>query len=170
MQRKPFRAALLATIAVSCLLAQVGTGTITGRITDSTGAVVPNAQVTVVQPETNFKFDSATNNEGLFRVQSLQPGAYNVTIRAQGFKTFNQSGLQLRTGDVLPVDAVLEVGSTSESVNVTAQSPLLETETSSTGTVTEGNQLYKLNMYQRYITNTMSIVPGTSFWNWSRRL
>ena len=90
----------------------------------------------------------------------MQPGAYTLTIRAQGFKTFNQSGLQLRTGDVLPVDAVLEVGSTSESVNVTAESPLLETETSSQGTITEGETLYKLPMYQRYITATMTVVPG----------
>src|SRR5689334_6955624 len=143
MRGKSFQAALLAAIATFCLTAQVDTGTITGRVTDSTGAVVPNAQVTIVQPETNFKFDSVTNNEGIYRVQSLHPGVYTVTIRAQGFKTFNQSGMQLRTGDVLPVDAVLEVGSTSESVNVTAQSPLLETETSSQGTITEGEVLYK---------------------------
>src|SRR3954451_2831461 len=108
MRRKSLNAALLAAIVVSCLMAQVATGVIAGRVTDSTGAVVPNAQITVVQPETNFRFDSATNNEGIFRVQSLQPGAYIVTVKAQGFKTFNQSGLQLRTGDVLPVDAVLE--------------------------------------------------------------
>lgn len=160
MRGRFFKSALLAAIASSCLTAQVDTGTITGRVTDSSGAVVPNAQITVVQPETNFKFDSATNADGLYRVQSLQPGAYTVTIRAQGFKTFNQTGVQLRTGDVLAVDATLEVGSTSESVNVTAQSPQLETETSSQGTVTEGDTLYKLPMYQRYITATMTIVPG----------
>ena len=160
MRGNSFKAALLAAIASSCLPAQVGTATITGRVTDSTGAVVPNAQITIVQPETNFKFDSVTNSEGIYRVQSLQPGVYTVTIRAEGFKTFNRSGMQLRTGDVLPVDAALEVGATSESVNVTAQSPLLETETSSQGTVTEGETLYKLPMYQRYITATMTIVPG----------
>src|ERR1700749_3059975 len=127
MRARLFKAALSAVIVSCCLTAQVDPGTITGRVTDSSGALVPNAQITIVQPETNFKFDSVTNNEGIYRVQSLHPAVYTVTLRAQGFKTFNQSGMQLRTGDVLPVYAVLEVGSTSESVNVTAQSPLLET-------------------------------------------
>src|SRR5581483_12164936 len=108
MRRNRFKSALLAAISSVCLMAQVDTGTITGRVTDSTGAVIPNAQITIVQPETNFKFDSVTNNNGIYRVQSLQPGVYTVTIRAQGFKPFNQSGLQLRTGDVLPIDATLE--------------------------------------------------------------
>jgi len=140
--------------------AQLDTGTITGRVTDATGAAVPNVQVSVVQKENNFTFSSVTNGDGIYRVQSLQPGTYTVSFQAGGFKRVVQDGLVLRVGDVLPVDATLQVGAVNESIEVTAQSTLLETETSSTGTVTEGDTLYKLAMYQRYITNTMTIVPG----------
>jgi Carboxypeptidase regulatory-like domain/TonB-dependent Receptor Plug Domain len=141
---------------------QADTGVITGRVVDASDAAVPNVQISIVQTETNFHFTSVTNNDGIYRVQSLQPGPYRVTFEAPGFKRLVREAITLRVGDVLPVDATMQVGAVTESVEVTAQGTLLETETSSTGTVTEGNQLYKLNMYQRYITNTMSIVPGVS--------
>ena len=92
-----------------------------------------------MQTETNFHFSSVTNSEGIYRVQSLQPGPYSVTFEAPGFKRLVQQNITLRVGDVLPVDATLQVGAATESIEVKAQSTLLETETSSTGTVTEGN-------------------------------
>src|SRR5579862_8029462 len=141
---------------------QADTGVITGTVTDASGAPVPNVQVSIVQTETNFHFTSVTNNDGIYRVQSLQTGPYKVTFEAQGFKRLVNEDITLRVGDVLPVNAVMQVGAVTESIEVKAQSTLLETETSATGTVTEGNQLYKLNMYQRYITNTLSIVPGAT--------
>ncbi len=141
---------------------QADTATISGTVVDASGAPVPNVQISIVQTETNFHFTSVTNSDGIYRVQSLQPGPYRLTFEAQGFKRLVRQDVTLRVGDVLPVDATMQVGAVSESVEVTAQSTLLETETSATGTVTEGNQLYKLNMYQRYITNTLSIVPGTT--------
>jgi len=152
---------LVSTLVLALgVYAQLDTGTITGRVTYATGAAVPNVQVSVVQKENNFTFSSVTNGDGIYRVQSLQPGTYTVSFQAGGFKRVVQDGLVLRVGDVLPVDATLQVGAVNESIEVTAQSTLLETETSSTGTVTEGDTLYKLAMYQRYITNTMTIVPG----------
>src|SRR6266700_1216634 len=141
---------------------QADTGVITGTVVDASGAAVPNANVSIVQTETNFHFTTVANGEGIYRVQSLQPGPYTVTFEAQGFKRLVQGNVTLRVGDVLPVNATMQVGAVTESVEVNAQSTLLETETSVTGTVTEGAQLYKLPMYQRYITNTLSIVPGVS--------
>jgi hypothetical protein len=141
---------------------QADTGVITGTVIDSSGAAVPNAQITIVQTATNFRFASVANSEGMYRVQSLQTGTYTVTFEAQGFKRLVQDNVTLRVGDVLPLNATMQVGAITESVEVNAQSTLLETETSSTGTVTEGAQLYKLPMYQRYITNTLSIVPGAT--------
>src|SRR2546430_14187123 len=116
------------TLAASAF-AQVDTGTITGRVSDSTGATVAGVQVKVVQVETNFQFAAITNAEGIFRVQSLQPGTYQVTFEASGFKRIVQGNVSLHTGDVLPVNATLEVGNVSESIQVTAQSTLLQTET-----------------------------------------
>ena len=139
--------------------AQIGTSTITGRITDATSAVVPGVQVTVVNAATNFKFTAESNEQGLFRIQSLQPGSYRVTFQASGFKTIVRD-IDLRTGDTLPLDATLEVGAVSDQVEVTSKAPLLETETSATGTVVEGSVLYKLPIYQRWVASTFQLTPG----------
>src|ERR1041385_1453220 len=113
------RCALLSLTAVamiSMLPAQVDTGTITGRVTDPTGASIPGVQVSLVQTETNFRFAGLTNSEGIYRVQSLQPGTYRVTFEAAGFKRGVQDNIALRVGDVRAVDVVMEVGTLSESV------------------------------------------------------
>src|SRR5262245_37171481 len=158
--RKLWSMALIAMTIAATAWAQVDTGVITGRITDPTGSSVPNVKVTVVQPATSFRFEALTNTEGIFRVQSLAPGVYQVTFAGAGFKRLTQDNIVLQTGAVMPVDARLEIGSASESIQVTAQAMLLETETSSTGTVTEGDVLYKLPLFQRNITNSMVVMPG----------
>lgn len=95
--------------------AQVDTATITGRVTDPSGSVIPDVRINLVQPETNFRFQAVTNAEGIFRLQSLQPGTYQITFEASGFKRLVQDNIILQTGAVAPVDARLEVGSASES-------------------------------------------------------
>ena len=149
---------ILALTAVG--FAQMSTGTITGTVTDPQGAAIANVQVSVIQTETNFESRATTNSEGIYRVQSLLIGPYRITFEAGGFKKQVQGNITLRVGDVLAVNAALQLGAVTESVEVSAQSSLLETETSSSGTIAEGDYLYKLPLYQRYITNTMSIVPG----------
>jgi hypothetical protein len=140
--------------------AQVGSSAITGRVTDSTGAVVPNVNVSAVQVSTNFTFKAVTNTDGIFRIPSLQPGAYKVSFEAPGFKKIVRDDVDLRSGDTMAVDATLQVGNVSESVEVRGTTPLLETETSATGAVVEGDVLHKLPLYQRYINSTLNLVPG----------
>ena len=142
--------------------AQIGTATITGTVTDPSGAAVAGVKVLVVETSMNFESRSETNADGLFRVQSLQPGTYDVTFEGAGFKRLVQSGLLLKVGDVLPVDAVLQLGQLTEQVEVSSKGTLLETETSSTNTVTEGETLYKMPLYQRYVLNTLNLSPGVT--------
>lgn len=146
-------------LAVS-IFGQVDTGTLTGTVTDSTGATVAGVHIKVVQVDANFQFAAVTNPEGIYRIQSLQPGTYQISFEAAGFKRVIQGNNTLHTGDVLPVNAILEVGSVNDSIQVTAQSTLLETETSATGTVTQGDTLHKMALFQRSITNSMALVPG----------
>ena len=162
MQTIPWRklAILVLIGAASLSFGQVNTGTITGTVTDSSGAAVPNVKVVVVQTETNFQSIATTNSEGIYRIQSLQPGPYRVNFEISGFKRMMQAGIDLRVGDVLPVNAVLEVGQLTESIQVSAQGTLLETETSSSGSVTEGGTLYKMPLYQRYVLNALNLNPG----------
>ena len=142
--------------------AQVSTATITGTVTDPSGASIAGVKVIVLETGTNFAAPSETNSSGLYRVQSLQPGTYDVSFEAAGFKRLTQKGLLLKVGDVLPVNAVLDIGSLTEQVQVSSQGTLLETETSSTNTVTEGDFLYKMPLYQRYVLNTLNLSPGVT--------
>ncbi len=159
-------AAVLVLLLFICpnsrLCSQISTGTITGTLTDPQGAAVVGVKVLIVQTNTNFQTTSETNSDGFYRTQSLQPGTYDVTYEASGFKTFVQKGLQLRVGDVLPVDAVLQLGQVTEQVQVTSEGTLLETENSSTSTVTEGDTLYKMPLYQRYVLNTLNLSPNVT--------
>jgi hypothetical protein len=143
-------------------LAQIGTSTITGRVTDSTGAVAPNVAVRVTQKGTNFAYSAVTNADGIYRVLSLQPGGYQVTFEAPGFKKSVRDDVDLRTGDTLAVDMVMQVGQVNESIEVQGTAQLLQTETSSTGTVMSGNVLYEMPLYQRYVNATLNLVPGMS--------
>ena len=146
--------------AALAAFAQIGTSTITGRVTDSSDAVAPNVAVSVVQKSTNFTSAASTNSDGIFRVPSLQPGSYRVTFEAAGFKKAVRDDVELRTGDTLAVDMVMQVGAMTESIEVTGTGQLLQTETSSTGTVMSGSTLYDLPLYQRYVNATLNLVPG----------
>ncbi len=150
--------ALILVFAMS-MPAQNNTGIISGRVTDASGAVVPNAQITVTQTETNVDAVSATNTDGLFRVPSLINGPYKVTITASGFKKQVHDGLTLRIGENLNVEVKLDVGSVTEAVEVTSALPLLETQTSSSGQVMEGDYFYKLPNYQHWEKGVLFYTP-----------
>ena len=151
---------LSASLLVSPAFCQLDTATMSGRITDSSGAVVAGAQITVVNAETNFESPSTSNAEGVFRVPSLRPGPYKVQIKAQGFKTYDRAGLELKVGDNLSLDVVLEVGGVSETVSVTGEAQQLQTETSTEGMVAEGVYLEGLPLYQRNVKATFYLMPN----------
>src|SRR4030095_13647877 len=118
----------LMIVLASTSVAQIGTSTITGRVTDPSGSVVPNVTITVTQELNNFTFPATTNNEGLYRVQSLQPGKYKIVFELSGFKKLVRDNADMRLSDTLAVDVQLQVGEVGESIEVTAQTQLLETE------------------------------------------
>ena len=146
----------------SSLFGQAGSSTLTGRVTDASGAVVPKVDVSIVQVETNFRFSALTNDDGLYRLPSLSPGTYSLTFEGAGFKKYVRGGIELRAGDVQAVDAVMQVGSLSESIEVKGNAAQLETETSATGSLIEGDTLHKLPLYQRYVNSTLNLTPGLS--------
>ena len=127
MQPQCVRLLTALALGSAALYAQIGTSTLTGRVTDTTGAVVPKVQITVVQTGTNFTQKATTNDEGLYRVLSLQPGAYRISFESQGFKKAVRDGVELRTGDTLAVDMAMQVGNVTESIEVQGTGALLET-------------------------------------------
>jgi len=163
MLNKLFR--ISAPVLASLLFAgiafgQLDTATISGRATDTSGALVPNAQVTIVNTETNFVSETKTNTEGLYRIPALRPGPYRLTVAANGFKKYIRDGLDLRVGDSVEINAPLEVGGAAESIVVTAEASQLQTETSSSGAVLEGSYLQQLPLYQRYVEDAFFLLPN----------
>jgi hypothetical protein len=139
-----------------------GDGIIGGRVIDPSGASVAGAAITVTQTEMNFESMTVTNTEGIFRVQSLRSGPYRLIVAAPGFERLVRDGLVLRTGETLNVDAVLKLGSATESVQVTDAATLLQTETSSTGLVFNGDYVHKLPIYQRRELSVLYFTPGVT--------
>ena len=124
------------------------TGTLVGTVTDPAGALVPNAKVKVTNVETAFVSNAATNEEGAYYVPFLSVGMYELRVEAAGFKAFVQKGLQIRAAEVPRLDVKLEVGATSESVQVTGAVPLLETETSQVSQTVEFQAIQRLPIMQ----------------------
>jgi hypothetical protein len=139
--------------------AQIDTGVISGRVTDPSGAVVPGARLTLTETSSNTQSTSQTDSEGLYRVPSLRPGTYNVSVTADGFKAFTRAGVILRIGENLSLDVTLQVGAVTDSVAVTGALPLLQTVTSSTGQVVEADYLYKLPNYGHWALGALYYTP-----------
>ena len=100
-----------------------GTGTLVGTVTDSTGAVVVGAIVTVVNTATSFTSKTPTSAQGTYYVPYLAPGSYRLTVEAAGFKRYVRDEILVSSGEVPRIDLQLEVGAMAESVTVTSASP-----------------------------------------------
>ncbi|MCX6628136.1 MAG: TonB-dependent receptor [Candidatus Solibacter sp.] len=138
------------------------TGVLSGTVADSSSAVVVGAQVTAINVANNFETTTETNSDGLYRIPFLRPGIYRVKITAPGFKTFIRENVELRVGATLPIDGLMEIGALAESVQVTAAVPLLETETSTTGTIVNGEYFARMPLYQRHSRAVLYLTPGVN--------
>src|SRR5207245_11113245 len=112
------------------LAAQSRNVEVTGVVTDSAGASVSGAAVSVINQDTGVSVGTVSNEAGLYRVVNLLPGTYRVEVTSPGFKSFRRAGLVLQVSDIGRVDAVLEVGQVNEQVTVHAEASLLKTESS----------------------------------------
>jgi hypothetical protein len=127
---------VLAVLVCGTARAQESRGTILGRVTDPSGAVVPGATVEVVNVATNVRITSITNGAGEFRVPFLLPGRYSVTVSSTGFKTYVQPNVELRVADALELRVTLAVGDAAETIQVTGETQLLQTaEASQSATI-----------------------------------
>lgn len=115
--------------------AQESRGSIVGRVADSSGAVVPNAIIRVTSESTNVPIETRTNYQGAYEILFLTPGLYKVTVEMPGFKALERDGVEVRSGDRVPLDVALPVGDLSETVVVSGTTPLLESVTANVGQV-----------------------------------
>src|SRR5262245_8730712 len=121
------------------------TGTIYGQITDSAGAALTKAAVTVQNLETNLTRTATTNAEGAYTFTLLPVGNYRIKVEAQGFKSYEKKGLELQVAANLRIDLKLEIGQVTEGVNVTGEAPLVDTANATLGTVVEERRIVDLH-------------------------
>jgi hypothetical protein len=135
---------------------------INGQVTDASGAVVPNAQVTLTDNATGQKRTAVTNDVGAYRFASLNHGTYTLEIKAQGFQTFTRTGIVLNVAQTLGEDAQLIVGSASQTVTVQANALQVQTETSEVSTLISGQQIERLSTNGRNVTQLAAMGMGVS--------
>ena len=135
-----------AVTLLSCLLllAQLNRGSLTGTVTDNSGAVIPNVKLTIRNIATGAQYETVTNENGQYNEANLPIGEYVIVFESPNFKRVERKGVDLGVTQVLRVDATLEVGSVTESVSVTAETPRLQTDSPEVGTSLSNKQLIDL--------------------------
>jgi hypothetical protein len=158
--RRSILAALIISIGVPTASAQSDFGSISGFVKDPSGAVVPNATVTVTNEGTREQRTASTNEGGYYVVTNLPPSVYTVSVEAPGFKKFTVEHNKLNPNSTLSVDANLTVGNATESVQVTAEAAALQTETGAVQREITGTQVLDQELNGRNPIYMVQFVPG----------
>ena len=138
------------------------TGTILGTVKDSSGGVVPQAKVTLVNTDTNDTRTATTGDDGSFRFPALVTGHYSVRVEKEGFKTETQTGLTLEVAQELVVNTALQVGASTQEVTVTGEAPMVNTTNSSLGGLVNENKMADLPLNGRNYTDLTFMQPGVT--------
>ncbi len=155
--------------AVFCLLVLAGTafaqqdarGTVTGHVTDTTGANVAGADVRATNVATGVAISAKTNEAGVYTIPFLNAGVYTVAVETAGFRKFNRENVQVRVAETVTLDVQLTVGDVSETINVTAETPLLQTAETSLGQVVDERRIMELPLFSGNAMEFALLAPGT---------
>jgi len=164
MRRILFTATALigfALLSVPYALTQATTGSFLGTVTDSSGAVVVNATVKAKNQATGLEQSSSTNSSG-YTLWNLPPGTYTISVAKDGFKNVTQPDVLLLIDQKLRLDFSLAPGAASETVTVTTEAPLLQTETVETGDVIQSRQILDLPLNGRNFLQLARLTPGVA--------
>jgi carboxypeptidase family protein len=142
------------------LAAQAVTGTILGTVTDSTGALIPGATITLTHAGTRLTRTVVSDSAGEYTVPSLPTGRYTVTAELSGFKTVSQPDVDLGVDQKVRINFKLEIGTVSETITITGQSPLVQITSSELGTTVNEEQIKTLPLNGRNFVNLTRTVPG----------
>ncbi|HEY3938560.1 MAG TPA: carboxypeptidase-like regulatory domain-containing protein [Bryobacteraceae bacterium] len=152
--------ASFALFSTSRVQAQTTFGSVIGTVTDSSGAPIPNTQVTLMNLGTSEKRSGNTNADGLYQFVNVVPGQYSVEIQKTGFKRIVRSPITVETQTTSKIDIALEVGDVTQTVEVTAQTPLLQPESSSLGQVVDQRKTTELPLNGRNPLSLVALSPA----------
>ena len=153
----------LATIGSSLILAQTGTTSIRGIVSDKSGAVIPDAQVKLTSRDLAVERTTTTNQSGQYEFPALQPGRYDLTVESKGFRKFNQTDIELLVNNPATVNVLLQVGTSTETVEVSAQSETINTTDASLGVAFGENQVKQLPLESRNVGDLLSLQAGVVY-------
>jgi len=142
--------------------AQLYSGTVTGTVSDPTGAIVPNAKVTLVDQNKGYAFDATTDSAGRYLFRSVAPGTYKIKVEAKGFQSEEQLGVAVDVSQNLSIDFSLKVGAATDVVEVNAETVHLQTEDATTGQVVNRKFVNDLPLVDRNFTNLTYLAPGVT--------
>ena len=147
------RSKLVMIGALALLFAAVGmaqtNATLTGTVSDGSGAVIPGAEIVIMNMETGESYTTATNETGSYTIPFIKPGTFELIVTTAGFKQYTREGIRLDTASAVRADAVMELGEVTESVTVEADVPLLKTENSSVGGVIKNRSIANMPLLGR---------------------
>ena len=157
----------LAVLATTALLspqahAQVYSSSLTGLVTDPSGAAVPKATAVLTDEEKGFTTTTKTDTEGRFVLRNLAPGKYKLVVSAPGMRTHTQSGITLNVGQNAEADVRFELAATTETVSVEATAQLLQTQDASTGQLINQKFINDLPLTSRNVFNLAQLSPGVT--------
>jgi len=165
MLRQKKLAALIATLLLSIfsisVFAQETTATITGQVTDSSGAVVPNAEIVLTNVKTREERKTKSGEDGYYSLTFIQPGIYDLSVKVQGFKEYQNRSIELFVNDRKSIVIALEAGAISEVVTVTGDAPIVQTSPT-VGDVIENRRVVELPLNNRNFMQLVTLVPGVS--------
>ena len=153
-------ALLLTTLLSLGALAQIQNGTVSGDVTDQSGAAIANAKVTIKNQATDFTITAVSNQQGHFTANQVAVGVYRVTVGAQGFKSESHTNVQVNAGSISHADYKLQVGAVSEVIEVTGAPPTVNTEDSKLGQTVSGTQVANLPLNGRNVYDLIQMAPG----------
>ena len=155
---------ILATLLTACAaFAQSQRASISGEVTDATGAVTVGAHVTATNVDTNVAATAVTNTSGIYVISNLEIGSYSVTVEHPGFRRYNQTGIVLQTAETFGLNVKLEVGAVSETVTVAANAAALEDKTSVLTQTIEPEEVADLPLGDRRTMNLINLTAGAVF-------
>jgi hypothetical protein len=155
--------AVLAFVLFALALASASiTGSISGVVTDKSGAVVSGASVTATDTLTGVQATQKTDAKGFYNLPTLAVGTYNLEIKQLGFKTYLQTGLVIDANSALRVDASLAIGSINEKIEVSTEAAQVETQSTQMGEVIEGTKMTSVPLNGRSFIDLLSLQPGVS--------